>query len=111
MPEVTQTFSVFMALRLPTTAYGYLISKGGPGASRYWALYSSREGRTLVFYYRIAGSSVQRSVTFEVSPCTWSSILMCVRARVCACVCGGGGMQMQSMVVLRSICSREWRVE
>ena len=65
---VTQTFTVAMALRLPTTAFGYLVSKGGQGASRYWALYSSRDTQTPVFYYRTPGSSVQRSVTFEVRP-------------------------------------------
>ena len=55
-------FSMLVTFAVQDRGYGYLLSKGAGGASRYYSIYLRRADRRLVFYYRAVGEERQRSV-------------------------------------------------
>lgn len=55
-------FSLAVTFAVQRGGFGYLLSKGAGGSSRYYSIYVRRSDRRLLFFYRSEGDSKQRSV-------------------------------------------------
>jgi len=64
---ITSRFSVTLDLMQAAGTNGYLFAKATAAGSRYYSLYSSATSRSVIFYYRTAGSATLRNVRFPVN--------------------------------------------
>lgn len=63
---ITSKFSVTVDLVQTAGTSGYLFAKTTAAGSRFYSLYSSAISRSVIFYYRIQGSTTLRNVRFPV---------------------------------------------